>query len=391
MTGSVDTRVDGDPAACRAAAGRAREAYAALGTAEDKVGDARTTAGGSWHGEGGKAFYDSAATTGGYMADVAGKMRAVGTALTDFAGELDVVKSQMTDAHNVAVASGLTVAGTQIQMPAAGADSQQVNGWNDVVGIVSDARRKESEAHSNLALALNQAVDDGVLAKVLKFLGFLPQDGTPVHIGNWVFGLGGLAFGAGTSFLVTTRYGRFQPRVNGRFASPAGLDFWERFKAGMSPSDNWHANAYQADIRGNWETAGKWGSRVGTVVTFGVAAWDQWEKDSQDPSLDTAAKVGRATTEGATTAAGAWAGAEGGAWVGGAIGTAICPGVGTVVGGVVGGLVGGAVGAWGGGEIGNVLVDPIGKATDAATHWVGHEASGLAHSVGDGLKHLKFW
>jgi hypothetical protein len=391
VTGVLETRVDGDPAACLAAAGRARDAHKALGDAENKVGDARVAAGGGWRGQGGRAFSDSAATTSGYLSDVAGKLRAVDAALTDFAGELGVVKSKMADARNLAASGGLAVVGTQIQMPDQSGDAQQVTVWNNAVTLVADARHKESEAHSTLALALNQAVDDGVLGKVLKFLGFLPSDASPVHIGNGVFGLGGLTFGAGTSILVTTRYGRFQPRVNGRFASPAGLDFWERFKAGTTPSDSWHANPYEADIRGKWETAGKWGSRVGTVVTFGVAAWDQWEKDSHDPSLDTAAKVGRATTEGATTAAGAWAGAEGGAWVGGAIGTAICPGVGTVVGGVVGGLVGGAVGAWGGGEIGNVLLDPVGKATDAATHWVGHEASGLAHSVGDGLSHLKFW
>lgn len=400
MTAFLETRVDGDSAACLSTAGGARDAHRALGDSEDGLHGARSTAASSWHGDAGEAFFTSVATTSGYLADVAGKMQAVHAALTDFAGELDVVKSTMANARNVAVANGLTVVGTQIQMPAApgagspdgGADyDRQVTGWNNAADIVSDARRKETEAHGNLALALDQAVGDGVIEKVLKFLGFLPQDAGPIHVGNWVFGLGGLTFGAGVSTMVTTRYGRFQPRINGKFASPAGLGFWDRFKAGMTPSKSWHANANQAAIRGKWETAGKWGSRVGTVVTAGVAAWDQWEKDSQDPSLDTAAKVGRATTQGATTAAGAWAGAEGGAWLGGAIGTAICPGVGTVVGGVVGGLVGGAVGAWGGGEVGNLLVDPVGKATDAAADWVGDKASDLADSVGDGLSELKFW
>ncbi len=400
MTGFLDTHVEGDSTACLSAADRARDAHRALSDAEESAHGARSTAAVSWHGDAGEAFSDGVTTASGYLADVAGKMRAINAALTDFAGELDVVKSRMADAREVAVSSGLTVVGTQIQMPAApGVASQdrdplydqQVTGWNSAAAIVSDARRMESAAHGNLALALDQAVSDGVIEKVLKFLGFLPQDAGPVHIGNWVFGLGGLAFGAGTSLLVTTRYGRFQPRIGGKFASPAGLAFWDRFRAGMSPSRSWHANPYQSVIRGKWETAGKWGSRVGTVVTAGVAAWDQWEKDSQDPSLDTAAKVGRATTQGVTTAAGAWAGAEGGAWLGGAIGTAICPGVGTVVGGVVGGLVGGAVGAWGGGEIGSVLVDPVGKATDAAADWVGDKTSDLADSVGDGLSHLKFW
>jgi hypothetical protein len=266
-----------------------------------------------------------------------------------------------------------------------------VAGWNKVVVMVDDSRHKETEAHGNLSLALDKAMGDGVVEKVLQFLGFVPQNSQAADTGNWLVGLGGLVVGAGVDAMVITRYGRFQPRINGRFGSPAGLSFWERFKAGTTPSESWHANAYQAAVRSRWETAGDWSTRAGTVVTAGVAAWDQWQTDSKDPSLDTTAKVGRATTQGATTAAGAWAGAEGGAWLGGAIGTAICPGVGTVVGGVVGGLVGGAVGAWGGGEIGNVLVDPVGKATDAAAHWVGHSTAELGHSVTGGLSHLKFW
>ena len=238
MTATLETRVDGDANSCRTAAGNARDAHRALCDAETGVHDARFTAGDSWHGDGGKAFRASATTAGQYISDVAAKMHAVSAALTDFAGELDVVKSQMADARSAAAASGLTVVGTQIQLPTGpAADSPAVTaGWADVSGMVADARRKESSAHSSLAAALSQAAGDGVIEKALKFLGFLPQDGSGVHVGNWIFGLGGLAFGAGTSLLVTTRYGRFQPRINGRFATPEGLGFWERFRAGMSPS-----------------------------------------------------------------------------------------------------------------------------------------------------------
>lgn len=258
MTQFLETHVEGDTAACLSTANCARDAHRALGDAEEDLHGARSTAASSWRGDAGEAFYQGVTTASRYVADVAGKMQAINSALTDFAGELHVVKSKMANAREVAVASGLTVVGTQIQMPAApsndgqghaAAYDRQVTGWNNAAAVVTDARRKETEAHGNLTLALDQAVGDGVIEKVLKFLGFLPPDAGPVHVGNWVFGLGGLGFGAGVSTMVTTRYGRFQPRINGRFASPAGLNFWERFKAGTTPSKSWHANANRAAIR----------------------------------------------------------------------------------------------------------------------------------------------
>src|SRR5690606_34917262 len=137
--------------------------------------------------------------------------------------------------------------------PASPSYEQQVAGWNDAVALVSDARGKESEAHSTLAQALSLAIDDGVISDVLKFLGLLPADREPVHVGNWLFGLGGLAFGASVSHFVTTRYGVFQPRTAlGRWISPAGLGFWGRFRVGLNPSHNWHALPWHAAERARW-------------------------------------------------------------------------------------------------------------------------------------------
>jgi surface antigen len=96
--------------------------------------------------------------------------------------------------------------------------------------------------------------------------------------------------------------------------------------------------------------------RAGTAVSFGVDAYQQWEKDSHNPSIGTGEKVARAATAGAGSAAGGWAGAEAGAAVG------------ACVGGPVGAVVGGAVGA--------AIGSGAGK---AFAGWVNTKTHGLFH------------
>lgn len=84
----------------------------------------------------------------------------------------------------------------------------------------------------------------------------------------------------------------------------------------------------------------KYAGRAGTAVSFGVDAYQQWEKDSHNPSIGTGEKVARAATAGAVSAAGGWAGAQAGAAVGACVGGP----VGAVVGGAVGAAIGSGVG-----------------------------------------------
>ena len=86
----------------------------------------------------------------------------------------------------------------------------------------------------------------------------------------------------------------------------------------------------------------KYAGRAGTAVSFGVDAYQQWEKDSHNPSIGTGEKVARAATAGAGSAAGGWAGAQAGAAVGACVGGP----VGAVVGGAVGAAIGSGAGKW---------------------------------------------
>jgi uncharacterized protein YukE len=395
----LETEVYGEPASCTDTASQAGTVDTALGDAGSSLRSARALAG-SWQGQAGAAFEGQVEDTTKDAHVLATRVQAIQAALTDFAGELTVVKDRMAQARQVAAGGGVAVNGTQIVQPTAPdamsqgqveAFNNKVDAWNEAVEIVDGARTKEKEAHQNLADGISKSTGDGWIEDLLQRLGFLPPDfADGLDVGSWLFGLGGLGFGAGTSWMVNGRYGVFQPRVAGRFGSASGMGFWERALESSS-SDNWHATPYGAASRGAWETAGKWAGRAGVAVTALTAGWDQWQADADDPSLDTTEKVTRATTKGASTAAGAWAGAEGGAWAGGAIGTAICPGVGTVVGGVVGGLVGGAIGGFAGGELGDAIMDPVSDAVSATGDWVGDAAGDVGDFAGDVGDAVSFW
>ena len=80
----------------------------------------------------------------------------------------------------------------------------------------------------------------------------------------------------------------------------------------------------------------KYAGRAGTAVSFGVDAYEQWQKDSKDPSMGQGEKVARAATKGTASAAGGWAGAQAGAAIGACVGGP----VGAAFGGIVGGIIG---------------------------------------------------
>lgn len=400
MSDVLDLAVHGDPAACRAASSGCAGVRRSVATADRQVARARS-AGSSWQGRAGAAFEARVDEAARDLRELDDRIEVMEKALTDFAGELAVVESRMAEARRVAAAGGVVASGDGLvrpTTPADGADAatvasyeKQAKAWNDAVGIAEDARRKEGEAHEHLADSIGRSTGDGWVTDLLQRLGFLPPDfADGDDIGSWLFGLGGLGFGAGVTWLVNGRLGVFQPRVNGRFGSASGMGFWQR-AAAATRSDSFHALPYQAANRNAWATAGKWAGRAGTAVTALSAGWNQWQADADDPSMGDVERGTRAATMGATTAAGAWAGAQGGAWAGGAIGTAICPGVGTVVGGVVGGLVGGAVGGFAGSELGEAVLDPVGDAAEATADFVGDVGESIGDTASDVGDAITFW
>ncbi len=375
----------GEPAACRAAALDGRRVATRVGDAVSRVRRAGSSSSAAWEGIAGDQFRGALSDAKRQLDDLRQRITPACSALDTFADELDVVNNDLADVRGIAAAAGLATAGDTISPPAAvgghldqaqaDAYDAKVKAYNRALQQAEAARSKEREAHARLGSAMTTSSGDGWLENLLQKLGFAPPEGNDAVDGAaWALGLGGLSFGVASSTMLKGVLQVFQPRSAGQWASLTGMSFWQRLAA-AGKGDSWRAKAYQAATRDRWATAGKWSTRVGTVVTAGTSAWDQWKADADNPSLDQGERVDRAATKGASTAAGAYVGAEAGAWAGGAIGTAICPGVGTVVGGAVGGLVGGFAGSSAGGWVG----DQLNNAYDG----VGHAAADAVHTLGD--------
>ncbi len=105
----------------------------------------------------------------------------------------------------------------------------------------------------------------------------------------------------------------------------------------------------------------KWAGRAGNVLSFASSAYEQWEKDSHNPSMGEREKVARATAKGLLTAGfgflGGKAGSTTGAIVGACVGGPLCAAVGGIVGGVIGGVAGSALGK----TLGNTASSAISK------------------------------
>lgn len=375
----IELTVYGDPASCRSAASEVSRLASATRTA---AGDVRSVAAGSsgfWEAPSGEAFRDRAGDLVDGFTDVEERLTRLSAALTTFADQLATVRSRLASVRDTAGAAGLSVVGDVVHPPRPPADltdtaavdahNARVERYDAAFAAAVDARGLEDTAHDRLGAAVAAVTKDGLVEELLRKLGFLPRDGAgATGTALWASGLGLFGLGFATDWMTRVRYGRFAPRgPGGRYIStqaPRWLNAWRALDG-----DNWQARPHQAASRQTWNTVGRWGSRAGFAVSFGTAAFDQWQADADDPSLDTDEQVGRAVTKGATTAAGGWAGAWAGAQVGGAVGTAIGGPVGTVVGGAIGGLVGGAVGSGIGSTIGDGLVDVGGEVAEALTFW----------------------
>src|SRR5690606_32510879 len=117
----LDLSVLGDPVAVRTAATDAGTVRTAVSTAADDVRRALTTVG-SWQGSGGVAYEDRLTAAERDLRELDRRISDLASALTDFAGELDVVRQRMGEARSTAVAGGVRTQGEGLVRPVAPVD-----------------------------------------------------------------------------------------------------------------------------------------------------------------------------------------------------------------------------------------------------------------------------
>lgn len=408
----IDLQVYGSPASCRATAAELEAVASVADETVDVLTAAMGSVDGAWTGMAADAAAVRLEAARRAAANLESSATATKRALDAFADELAVVVDRMTAVHDDAARGGLVTGPTKVWPPVhPGPDAtpdeiarydRRATLYRSLVDRAQEARTLEATAHDRLLQAVNQVTADPAILKLLKDAGLVPQDLTPFGLSAFAIGGGLTGLGLRATWLTRVTLGRFAPRVGGRFAPIGNGWFGNRWLGPNSwralSDSNWVARPGQAGSYGTWSTVGKWAGRAGVVVSFGVAAYDQWRTDADDPSLSTAERVGRSTAVGATTAAGGWAGAWAGAQVGGMIGTAVGGPVGTVVGGFVGGVIGGvigsgvgqAVGGWiadGAGQVAEAVADGVGKAWDAA----GDALSDIGDALSDFGDAITFW
>lgn len=198
MSGTLDTRVHGDPRACRAAgewmgrvAGGSYDAASLLAQVRDRTGEC-------WRGDAANAFQDHIGRGGREADRLSAEIDRAGRALVVFADDLDTVRARLRQAREVAADAGLTVTPDGIEppptvmLPAEPTTPQQIAAtqaqqrrelaWNEVHQTVAEARGMELAAHERLATATN--TPSGVIEGLRSGSPFLAAGGALAAAGG---------------------------------------------------------------------------------------------------------------------------------------------------------------------------------------------------------------
>lgn len=385
----IDTHLDATPADITASALDVGKVKTAVDEAEIDVSRAnRTMQSGELEGETAKQVKKAVGLKLQQCRALSSSLGSYKTALENFASGLTTVKSDLAGVREKAVAGGLTVEGEKVMEPQAppplmennpverDKDRQThqtlVDNYNTKNALyktlsteTSDIRIKETEARDAFANACSAIIDNPVWKELKGALlpdtsagGAVAVGKTAIWANSMVQHAARLAEGVG---LKATNAVVKHPMRDKPHKWVTSHDPRRGTPKGMKP--RWVRNDRHLS---NWEVpegkSGTWGGKTvaaarkaapylekvdkGFVaVDFAVSGYEQWQKDSHNPSLSEGKKAARATTTGTGSAVGGCAGAKLGATIGASFGVAGGP-IGVAVGGVAGGIIGGVAGSW---------------------------------------------
>ncbi|WP_257210599.1 hypothetical protein [Actinomyces ruminis] len=359
---SLDARVITEPSGAWNAARSLNTISTTVSDASDDVAATRRTIASDCFSESTNAALSKLSTQSSDLDDASSDATSLSKALDDFGYSMDSVKNRLADVIADATAAGLTVSGSTIQEPVdddSDADyATKKATYDSLSSTLSLIRADESTAHDTLISACDS----------LKSVGEWFRDQfIPTWDSSGVSKTADIADGVanGAQWATIRAISVFRPRYPkghpgaGRFMAAV-----DRSKMGLletlwaeTKTTNWVNKPYTRGTTA-WKVqqyAGKAarvtkGIGIGAAVFSGfVGGYEQYQKDSANPSMGEGEKIACAGTQAVTQGAGAYGGAWFGAQVGmtvGAVGGPVGVAVGGIVGGAIGGIAGSAAGKW---------------------------------------------
>lgn len=417
---SVDTEIQGSPAAIEGAAHWLRSSLAAeLTDAADRANDARRSADGSWNSEAGDEFVGVMARARGKIDDLEGAVRTMADDLDKFAGKLRRAQEQMGDVRTEARGADLTVNGFVVEDPGAG-PVRPPDGFEGTPAEVDahNGRVAAYDAHQDKIRAYNAASAEA--SRIDRYYATACRDlqdqYTPGQHAAWLLTVGDIlgdvaagAIGVDIASKKSNLHGRAQGLLDEATRMIDDLQahperYLKRKWFFFQTLDEARLEADRLAIAGKLDEAqdlldqsrrlddaraprylGRFGRVLGPIG-FGLGVFN----DYQEGESTTQVAVSQGVSTGLGVAAGIGASAASGAAVGAMFGSVV-PGVGTAVGAVVGTAVGAGVAIFADGAIDSLFengpdvgqawdegVDALADTGDAIVDGV----SGVAETVG---------
>lgn len=417
---SVDTEIQGSPAAIEGAAHWLRSSLAAeLTDAADRANDARRSADGSWNSEAGDEFVGVMARARGKIDDLEGAVRTMADDLDKFAGKLRRAQEQMGDVRTEARGADLTVNGFVVEDPGAG-PVRPPDGFEGTPAEVDahNGRVAAYDAHQDKIRAYNAASAEA--SRIDRYYATACRDlqdqYTPGQHAAWLLTVGDIlgdvaagAIGVDIASKKSNLHGRAQGLLDEATRMIDDLQahperYLKRKWFLFQTLDEARLEADRLAIAGKLDEAqdlldqsrrlddaraprylGRFGRVLGPIG-FGLGVFN----DYQEGESTTQVAVSQGVSTGLGVAAGIGASAASGAAVGAMFGSVV-PGVGTAVGAVVGTAVGAGVAIFADGAIDSLFengpdvgqawdegVDALADTGDAIVDGV----SGVAETVG---------
>ena len=301
------------------------------------------------------------------------------TALTAFGNSMNSIKTRLAQVVADAAAAELVVSGSTIHSPDDTSDEKYETKkakFDELKETLYLIRQDESSAHDTLISACDSIKSAGEWFRDK----YLPT-GDPLSdlskMAGWASRLSN-----GATWASIRAISRFQPRYP-KWHPNAGafMRVADRNKMGTlrtlwakTKTSNWVNKPYtrgttawkvqQGASKVTRALAGGGASRaskvlkgvggVTTVLSGALAGWEQYKKDSANPSMGEGEKIARAGTQAVTQGVGGYAGGWAGAQVGMTIGAVGGP-IGIAAGGIIGAAIGGMAGSKLGESVGNAI------------------------------------